>query len=267
MLFRSFLIIATVLFLIVFAPFLTDYAAQGLGEPNPADKFQAPSTIHIFGTDELGRDIWARILFGGRTSLSVAMAAVSLSVLIGVPLGVAAGYFGGWVDEIIMRITDIFLAFPALLLAIFLTALTGAGLFNMALAISLGWWTWYARLARAQTLSIRHRPFVEAAHVIGVRDHTIIRRHILPYILGPVLIQATLDLGSAVLTVSALSFLGLGVTPPTPDWGQMVSAGRIFFPDRWWCSAFPAVMIFIVTVAFNFLGDSVRSAYTPKGRS
>lgn len=262
----SLFLILAVLVLVVFAPLFTDYVAQGLGQPNPSQKFLSPSSIHIFGTDELGRDIWARIVFGGRTSLSVAFAAVFFSVAIGVPLGVIAGYFGGWVDEVIMRVTDIFLAFPALLLAIFLTALTGGGLFNMALAISLGWWTWYARLARAQVLTIRQRPFVEAAQVIGVGHPTIIVRHVLPYVVGPVMIQATLDFGSAVLTASSLSFLGLGVAPPTPDWGQMVSTGRMFFPDRWWCAAFPAMMIFIVTVAFNLLGDSVRSAYTPRGR-
>ena len=226
----SLLVVLAVLFLVIFAPFLTQYAAQGLGDPDPANKFLAPSSVHIMGTDELGRDIWARVLFGGRVSLSVAFAAVCLSVLIGVPLGVVAGYFGGWVDEITMRVTDIFLAFPALLLAIFLTAITGAGPFNMALAISLGWWTWYARLARSQALTIRQRPFVEAAQVIGVRRPTIIIRHVLPYVAGPVMIQATLDFGSAVLTASSLSFLGLGIRPPTADWGQMVSAGRIISP-------------------------------------
>lgn len=263
----SLLVIVLVVALVIFAPLLTRYAAQGLGDPNLVEKLQPPSSLHFMGTDQLGRDIWARILYGGRISLSIATGVVALSVLIGVPLGLLAGYFGGWIDELTMRATDVFLAFPPLLLAIFLSALFGPGLLNMALAISLGWWPWYARLARAQALTIRQRPYVEAAHVMGVRSHTIITRHLLPTVTGPVTIQATLDFGSAVLTAASLSFLGLGLPPPAPDWGQMIAAGRIYFPDRWWLVVFPGLIIFVVALAFNMLGDSVREATAPTRHS
>jgi peptide/nickel transport system permease protein len=250
----------------IFAPLLTSHAAEGRGDPNPVEKFKPPSYAHLFGTDHLGRDLYARVLFGGRTSLTMGLLVVGVAVLIGMPLGAAAGYFGGAVDEAIMRITDVFLAFPPLLLAIAMAAALGAGFTNAAVAIALTWWPWYARLVRAQIVSLRERPFVEAARVIGVNDLTIIRRHLLPNALTPVIVQATLDIGSAILTGAALSFLGLGVQPPTPDWGQMVSTGRVYFPERWWYATFPGLAIFIATLAFNLLGDSLRDAADPHRR-
>lgn len=244
----------------VFAPLLTSRAAEGEGEPNPPDKLLAPSAEHPFGTDHLGRDLYARVLFGGRTALTLGLLVVAVAVAVGVPLGAVAGYFGGWVDEIIMRLTDVFLAFPPLLLAIFIASALGASLTNAALAITFTWWPWYTRIVRAQVVALRDRPFVEAARVMGVNDLVIIGRHILPNTLSPVIVQATLDLGSAILTGAALSFLGLGVQPPTADWGQMVSNGRLYFPERWWYVTFPGLAIFLSTLAFNLLGDSVQDA-------
>lgn len=244
----------------VFAPLLTSRAAEGEGEPNPPDKLLAPSAEHPFGTDHLGRDLYARVLFGGRTALALGLLVVAVAVGVGVPLGAVAGYFGGWVDEVIMRLTDVFLAFPPLLLAIFIASALGASLTNAALAIAFTWWPWYTRIVRAQVVALRDRPFVEAARVMGVNDLVIIGRHILPNTLSPVIVQATLDLGSAILTGAALSFLGLGVQPPTADWGQMVSNGRLYFPDRWWYVTFPGLAIFLSTLAFNLLGDSVQDA-------
>lgn len=244
----------------VFAPLLTTRAAEGEGEPNPPEKLLAPSAEHLFGTDHLGRDLYARVLFGGRTALALGLLVVAVAVAVGVPLGAVAGYFGGWVDEIIMRLTDVFLAFPPLLLAIFIASALGASLTNAALAIAFTWWPWYTRIVRAQVVALRDRPFVEAARVMGVNDLVIIGRHILPNTLSPVIVQATLDLGSAILTGAALSFLGLGVQPPTADWGQMVSNGRLYFPDRWWYVTFPGLAIFLSTLAFNLLGDSVQDA-------
>ncbi len=246
----------------LFAPWLTTRAAEGDGEPNPPDKLLAPSAEHPFGTDHLGRDLYARVLFGGRTALALGLLVVAVAVAVGVPLGAIAGYFGGWVDEVIMRLTDVFLAFPPLLLAIFIASALGASLTNAALAIAFTWWPWYTRLVRAQVVALRDRPFVEAARVMGVNDLVIISRHILPNTLSPVIVQATLDLGSAILTGAALSFLGLGVQPPTADWGQMVSNGRLYFPDRWWYVTFPGLAIFLSTLAFNLLGDSVQDANT-----
>ena len=244
----------------VFAPLLTTRAAEGEGEPNPPEKLLAPSAEHPFGTDHLGRDLYARVLFGGRTALALGLLVVAVAVAVGVPLGAVAGYFGGWVDEIIMRLTDVFLAFPPLLLAIFIASALGASLTNAALAIAFTWWPWYTRIVRAQVVALRDRPFVEAARVMGVNDLVIIGRHILPNTLSPVIVQATLDLGSAILTGAALSFLGLGVQPPTADWGQIVSNGRLYFPDRWWYVTFPGLAIFLSTLAFNLLGDSVQDA-------
>ncbi len=246
----------------VFAPLLTTRAAEGEGEPNPPEKLLAPSAEHPFGTDQLGRDLYARVLFGGRTALMLGLLVVAVAVGVGVPLGAIAGYFGGWVDEVIMRLTDVFLAFPPLLLAIFIASALGASLTNAALAIAFTWWPWYTRIVRAQVVALRDRPFVEAARVMGVNDLVIIGRHILPNTLSPVIVQATLDLGSAILTGAALSFLGLGVQPPTADWGQMVSNGRLYFPDRWWYVTFPGLAIFLSTLAFNLLGDSVQDANT-----
>jgi len=256
----SSLIIMIMILSAIFAPLLTSRAAEGLGEPNPSEKLAPPSAAHIFGADHLGRDLYARVLFGGRTALGMGFLIVFGAVLIGAPLGAIAGYFGGWLDEVIMRVTDVALAFPPLLLAIAIASALGPNLTNAAIAIALTWWPWYTRIVRAQALALRERPFIEAARVIGVGNFTIIARHILPNVLSPVIVQATLDLGSAILTAAALSFLGLGVQPPTPDWGQMVSTGRIYFPQRWWYVTFPGTAIFIATMAFNLLGDSVQDA-------
>jgi peptide/nickel transport system permease protein len=251
----------------VFVPWLTPYAAEGLGEPNLANKFLPPSLEHPFGTDSLGRDQGARVLYGARTSLSMGLMVVGLAVLIGTPLGALAGYFGGWLDEIIMRITDIFLAFPPLLLAIAIAAALGPSFTNAMLAIALTWWPWYTRLVRAQAISVRERHYVTAARGMGVPDLTIIGRHILPNVLTPVLVQATLDLGSAILTAAGLSFIGLGPQPPTADWGVMINEGRLYIlSGRWWVATFPGLMIFLTTLAFNLLGDSVRDVTDPRTR-
>jgi peptide/nickel transport system permease protein len=256
----SVLVILILILSAIFAPLLTSRAPEGLGEPNPVEKLAPPSATHIFGADHLGRDLYARVLFGGRTALGMGFLVVFVAVLIGVPLGAIAGYFGGWVDEVIMRVTDIALAFPPLLLAIAIAAALGPNFTNAAIAIALTWWPWYTRIVRAQVVILRERPFVESARIMGVGNFTIIVRHLLPNVLSPVIVQATLDLGSAILTGAALSFLGLGVQPPTPDWGQMVSTGRVYFPERWWYVTFPGLAIFIATLAFNLLGDSAQEA-------
>lgn len=250
----------------VFAPALTPYPEQGRGDPNILEKFQPPSRAHPLGTDYLGRDVWARILFGGRSSLSIGFLVVFIASAVGIPLGAVAGYFGGWIDDIIMRITDMFLAFPPLLLAIAIAAALGASFTNAMIAIAFTWWPWYARLVRAQTLSLREQYFIEAARSIGVSDLTIIAYHILPNVLTPVLVQATMDIGSAILTGAAISFIGLGVQPPAPDWGKMISTGRIYFIERPWFAGSAGAAIFLVTLAFNLLGDAVRDVVDPRTR-
>jgi peptide/nickel transport system permease protein len=263
----SLIFLVLVLLGALFAPLLTPYPEQGRGDPNIAERFQPPSLAHPLGTDALGRDMWARLLFGARTSLTVGLAVVALSALIGTLLGALAGYFGGWIDEVIMRITDIFLAFPPLLLAIVVATALGPSLRNMVLAIALSWWPWYTRIVRGQAVSLRERNFVEAAHSMGVGDLTIIRRHILPNVLAPVGVQATLDLGAAILTAAGLSFLGLGTQPPTADWGVMVNEGRQYMlSGRWWIATFAGLAIFLTSMAFNLLGDGARDAADPRTR-
>ena len=251
----------------VFAPLLTPYANQGLGDPDLSAKFKAPSLEHPFGTDGLGRDQVARLMYGARRSLSMGLLVVLIAIGIGAPLGMIAGYLGGWIDEAIMRITDVFLAFPPLLLAIAIAAAMGASYINAVLAIAATWWPWYARLARAQTLIVRERAFIEAARGIGVRDRVIIGRHILPNIMTPIIVQGTLDVGTAILVAAGLSFIGLGTQAPFADWGVMISDGRLFFlSGRWWMSTFPGLAIFLTAMAFNFLGDGFRLAADPRLR-
>ena len=263
----SLLVIVAFVLGAIFAPYLTPYPGEGRGEPNLVNKFLPPSREHPFGTYYLGRDVLARVLFGGRSSLSIGFLVVIIAVAIGTPLGAIAGYSGRWLDEVIMRLTDIWLSFPPLLLAIAIAAALGRpSLTNAMVSIALTWWPWYTRLVRAQTVSLRERSFVEAARGMGVSKATIIFRHILPNVMTPVLVQGTMDIGSAILTGAAMSFIGLGAQPPTADWGQMVSSGRIYIMNQPWYGAFPGLAIFLVTLAFNLLGDTVRDVADPRSR-
>jgi peptide/nickel transport system permease protein len=250
----------------VFAPWLTPYPDQGMGKANLAEKLQPPSRAHLLGTDDLGRDVLARILLGSRPSLSIGFFVVALAMIIGTPLGAIAGYFGGWIDQSVMRITDVFLSFPALLLAVAISAALGPSFFNAMLSISLTWWPWYTRLARAQTVSLKEQTFVEASRAIGVPGFTIIRRHIIPNVFTPALVQATMDIGSAILMGSALSFVGLGVQLPRPDWGNMLNVARLYFNDGPWFAIFPGLAILLVAMCFNLLGDGVRDVLDPQSR-
>jgi peptide/nickel transport system permease protein len=250
----------------IFAPRLTPYRDQGMGKANLAERLQPPSSAHLLGTDDLGRDLLARMLLGSRPSLSIGLFVVGLAMIIGTPLGAIAGYFGGWIDQVVMRITDIFLSFPSLLLAVAISAALGASFFNAMLSITLTWWPWYTRLARAQTVSLKEQAFVEASRAIGVPGFTIIRRHIIPNVLTPALVQATMDIGSAILMGSALSFVGLGVQLPRPDWGNMLNVARLYFSDGPWFAIFPGLAILLVAMCFNLLGDGVRDVLDPQSR-
>jgi peptide/nickel transport system permease protein len=251
-------VILTFALLAVAAPLLAPYPGQGMGDPNVTAKLTPPSAEFWLGTDHLGRDLLSRVIYGTRVSMSAGLMIVAVSLLVGLPVGLLAGYFGGWVDEALMRVTDVFLAFPALLLAVLMAAALGPGLLNSIVAVSVTWWPWYARMARAEVLVLRGQPYVEAARLMGVSHPRILIRHILPGAARPLLVQAALDFGPALLTASALSFLGLGVLPPTADWGKMVDEGRKFFPDRWWVSTAPGVAIFLLALAFSVLGDALR---------
>ena len=249
------------------APWLTPYADAGRGTPDLSIRLQAPDWAHWLGTDDLGRDMLARLLFGSRTALVVAVGVVALSVVVGVLVGAVAGYFGRWVDEVLMRVTDIFLAFPPLLLAVLVAAALGASLRNTIIAIAVSWWPWYARQVRSQVLSLRERPYVKALRAIGVPHRRIVARHVVPNAMAPVWVQATADLGAAVLTAAGLSFVGLGPRPPTADWGTMISEGRQYvLSGQWWIAGFAGAAIVIVAMAFNLAGDVVRDVTDPKTR-
>jgi peptide/nickel transport system permease protein len=250
----------------VLAPFLAPYPEQGRGFSNLPERLAPPSGGHPLGTDNLGRDILSRIIFGARISLKAAVAVVFIVMAIGIPLGLIAGYSGGKLDEIIMRFADMILAFPSLLLAIAIVASTGPNLLNALIAISIPWWPWYTRLVRSQVVSLKEMQFVESARAIGVSRMRIMFRHILPNCLAPIIVQATLDMGYIILSLASLGFLGLGTQPPAPDWGVMVSDGREFFLTQWWISTFSGAAIFITVFAFNLLGDGIREALDPKIR-
>ena len=250
----------------IFAPAIIPYPEDLADAAHTEIKLSPPSSEHLMGTDELGRDIFSRVVYGARVSLSAALSAVGLALLIGIPLGAVAGSFGGWVDNVIMRITDVFLSFPPLLLSIAIVAVMGSSLNNAILAISLSWWPWYTRLIRGQAISVKERKFVQAAETIGTSRIKIIFKHIIPNCISPVIVQASMDIGGVILTVAGLSFLGLGAQLPTPEWGLMISMGRRFFPDSWWYCIFPGIAIFITVLCFNLLGDAIREILDPKTR-
>jgi len=259
-------IILLLLFVAVFAPFIAPYPEHAKGTVDPKNAYLPPSFKHIFGTAGMGRDIFSRVIYGARISLKVGSLVIFLCLIIGSPLGVVAGYSGGKIDEIIMRITDIFLGFPPLLLAMAISAALGPNLTNAMIAIAISWWPWYTRLLRGEAVSVKERAFVEAARATGVSNTKIIFRHILPNCLTPVIVQASMDFGSVILTSASLSFLGLGAQPPTPEWGLMVNIGRSYLLDYWWASTFPGLAIFVTVLAFNLLGDGLREVLDPRTR-
>lgn len=235
-------------------------------DANPREKLLPPSSNYLFGTDELGRDIFKRVLLGTSISLKTAVLAVGAAIVIGVPIGAMAGYFGGYIDELLMRLTDIFLGFPPLLLAIVIAAFLGPNLNNAILAIALSWWPWYTRIVRGQTVSLKERQFIKAAQAMGSPSRSIIFNHIVPNCIAPIIVQASMDIGGVILTIASLSFLGLGAQAPTPEWGLMVSTSRNYFLNAWWYSIFPGLAIFFTVLIFNLLGDGLREILDPRTR-
>jgi peptide/nickel transport system permease protein len=248
----------------VLAPVLSSYPADAGTATHPFAVLRPPSAAHWFGTDQVGRDVLSRVLYGARISPLIAASVLVIACAIGLPLGLAAGYFGGWLDDVIMRITDIFLAFPALLLALALAAVLPASLTSVTIAIAATWWPWYTRLVRGQAASVAGRPYIDGCRALGISRRRIIFRHVLPNAITPLIVQISLDFGGVILTASALSFLGLGAQDPTPDWGLMVSEGQGYFTTSWWAVTFPGLAILITAFAFNLLGDGLRDLLDPK---
>jgi len=254
-------VLLIILLLSLFAPLISSYEPTKI---NIKDRFAPPSAEHWFGTDEVGRDIFTRILYGARLSLGVGVAVVLGAGLIGTVIGSISGYFGGRIDQIIMRLMDMILAFPSLVLAMAVAATLGPNLQNAMLAIAIIKIPVYVRLARAETLSLREKLYVKAAVTFGIKPWRIITRHIIPNAISPVIIQVTLDIGDAILLVATLGFLGLGAQPPTPEWGAMISVGWKHLLDYWWYPTFPGFALFLASCAFNLIGDGVRDILDPK---
>jgi len=245
----------------VFAPWLAPY------DPNQIDLKQVlmpPSLAHYLGTDTLGRDVLSRIIYGSRVSLKVGFVAVGLATLIGLFIGALAGYYGGWVDSALMRLVDLMLCFPAFFLILAVIAVLEPSIWNIMAVIGLTSWMGVARLVRAEFLSLREREFVTAARALGAGDTRLILRHMLPNALAPVMVSATLGVAGAILTESALSFLGLGVQPPTPSWGNILTAGKDNIEIAWWLSVFPGLAILVTVMSYNLLGEGIREAIDPR---
>ena len=257
-------VVLALVLIAIAAPLIADPASANLQVLE--DRLQPWSATHWFGTDELGRDIFVRILFGARVTLTI-VALVSLIVVpIGLGIGLPAGYFGGWIDAVLMRITDIFLSFPRLVLALAFAAALGPGIENAVIAISLTTWPPYARLARADTLTVRGTDFIAAVRLTGATSGRIILRHIMPLCMSSVIVRMTLDMSGIILTAAALGFLGMGAQPPMPEWGTMIASSRAFILDQWWVPTIPGIAIFVASLAFNLLGDGMRDVLDPRQR-
>ena len=245
----------------LFAPWIATHSATG---QNLSMRLMPPSAENWMGTDELGRDIWSRVVFGSRITLVIVLLVAVLAAPVGLVIGAVAGYFGGWLDNLLMGITDIFLSMPKLILALAFVAALGPGIQNAIIAIAIATWPGYARIARAETLTIRNSEFIAAVELQGASAPRVIVRHILPLCTSSMIIRVTLDMAGIILTAAGLGFIGLGAQPPLPEWGAMISRGRSFILDQWWVATMPGFAIVIVSLGFCFLGDGLRDVLDPK---
>jgi peptide/nickel transport system permease protein len=259
-------ILLFILAVAIFSPVIVPYPKDASTGIHLTERFLEPSREHPFGTDRIGRDIFSRVLLGTGLALRVGTTIIVVATTLGVTIGAVAAYWGGWVDEQLMRFTDIFLTVPALVLAIAVTAALGRGINNAMIGISLVWWPGFARLTRSQVLSLKEEPFVEAIYGLGAGHFRILFRHILPNAISPIIVKMTTDFGFAVLTAAALGFIGVGAQPPTPEWGAMINDGREYFPERWWISTFPGMAIWLMVFSWNLLGDGLRDVLDPHSR-
>jgi len=257
--------LATVIVVVgLLAPWITPYPHDAGSATHATAALQSPGAHHWFGTDLVGRDVLTRVVHGARVSLAIAIFVLLIAAVVGLTVGLTAGFVGGKVDTLLMRITDVFLAFPALLLSVALSAVLTASATSAVVAISATWWPWYARLSRAQAAAIRRTGYCDAARVIGASRSRQLWRHVLPNAATPVFVQMSLDAAGIILTAATLSYLGLGAQDPTPEWGLMVSQGQSLATTAWWVVTFPGLAIVLTAIAFNFIGDGLQTAFDPK---
>lgn len=252
--------VTLVVFSAVFAPVI---APEGPNDQDLFNRLESPSADHPMGTDQLGRDVLSRLLHGARISLGIALAVVAITLTIGTAVGLIAGYAGGWIDEGLMRFVDVLLAFPGILLALVIAGILGPSLVNIMIALAVVGWTQYARIIRGSVLSVKEEEFVKSAQLMGVSKTRIVLRHILPNVVTPVVVLATMDMAYVILGTAGLSFLGLGAQPPTPEWGTMLSQGRNYVDTAWWIVNFPGLAIMVTVLGFNLLGDGLRDVLDP----
>jgi peptide/nickel transport system permease protein len=242
------------------------FSRQNPYELRPLERLKAPSFEHWCGTDENGRDVFTRILYGARITVGLTFLSIFVSLAIGVVVGLIAGYVGGIIEDILMRLVDIMLAFPQLILAMAIVAALGQSMTNAMIGISLAWWAQYARIMHAEVKSVKNQPYITASIALGRHPIWILSRHIFPNSFTPVMVKATLDIGLIMLNLAALSFIGLGAKPPMPEWGAMIAWGRRYLLEYWWVPTFPGLAIFLTVMSFNFLGDWVRDVYDPRSK-
>lgn len=250
-----------ILFAAIFAEWIAPYSPTKIAF---SQKLLSPSLDHIMGTDKFGRDIFSRVLYGAKTSLTVGVFVTLLAILVGTPVGMVSGYFGGKIDTVLMRITDVFLAFPPLLLPISIVAAMGPGLTNAMIALAVSWFPWYARIMRGSVMRIRKELYIDAARAMGVGPMKIMLRHVTPNSLTPVVVQGSMDFGFTILAAASLSFIGLGARPPTIEWGLMAATARTQFLEHWWTALCPGFAIFLTVLAINLIGDGIRDVLDPK---
>ena len=249
----------------VFAPVLATHP-EDVFELHPAKRLRAPSAEHWLGTDRMGSDVYSRLLFGARITILIGVIAVGASLLIGVPIGLVAGYYHGWASDALMRVSDIFLAVPQVVLAIAIAQTLGPSLPNVILALSVTYWPWFARIVYAESRALEKEVFVESTRALGASPWRLVVLHVLPNIASPIIVRASIGMGFTILTAAALGFLGLGPPPPTPEWGRTIAESREFLPDAWWYAATPGFAIFLTVMGFNLLGDGLRDVLDPRLR-
>jgi len=259
------LIIVVLVAVAVLAPVIATHP-EAVWDMNPRHRLLPPSETYLFGTDRMGADIFSRILFGARITLTIAMVAVGAALFIGVPIGLISGWRSNWLGEALMRVSDIFLAVPQIVLAIAISQTLGPSIQNVILALSITYWPWFTRLVHAEVRSLKNETFIEAAIALGLPTWRIVVLHVLPNVLSPIIVRTSIGMGFTILTASALGFLGLGAPPPAPEWGRMISESREFLPEAWWFALAPGLAIFIVVMGFNLLGDGLRDVLDPRIR-